>query len=116
LIKFFPHKELEKELLSLNLEQKSYGYRFDHPSSQFSDHAMALSIALMQVASVRKPTAGVLISESPTFEEFEEQQKRVEQIKENNIKSGIKKQESINNKENSPTLSKLEEWRKTMQL
>ncbi|MFZ2226484.1 MAG: terminase large subunit [Candidatus Moraniibacteriota bacterium] len=108
LIKFFPHKELEKELLSLNLEQKSYGYRFDHPSSQFSDHAMALSMALMQVASVRKPTAGILISESPTLEEFMEQQKKAEKS-EVKVMSGVNRTE--HNQNNYPTLSQLEELR-----
>jgi len=110
LVKFFPHKELERELLSLNLEQKSYGYRFDHPSSQFSDHAMALSMALMQVASVRKPTAGVLISESPTMEEFEEQMKKEEQSK---VKVTAGAGRTENNKIKFPTLSQLEEWRRT---
>lgn len=113
LVKFPPHKELERELLSLNLEQRSYGYRFDHPSSQFSDHAMALSMALMQVASVRKPTAGVLISESPTMEEFEEQMKREEKsvVK---VTAGVNRAE--HNQSNYPTLSQLEAWRKTMKL
>lgn len=113
LVKWFSHKELEKELLSLNLEQRSYGYRFDHPSSQFSDHAMALSMALMQVASVRKPTAGVLISESPTMEEFEEQLKREE-------KSAVKVIAGVNRAEHNqskfPQLSQLEAWRRTMKL
>jgi len=106
LVKFFPHKELERELLSLNLQQKSYGYRFDHPSSQFSDHTMALSVALMQVANIRKPTAGILISESPTLEEFQEQQRK-EGL---GIISGVNRTED--NKINFPTLSQLEEWRK----
>lgn len=70
LVKFFPHEELERELLSLNLEQRSYGYRFDHPSSQFSDHAMALAMALMQIASVKKPTVGVLFTQTLPMEEF----------------------------------------------
>ncbi len=111
LIKFFPHKELERELLSLNLEQKSYGYRFDHPSSQFSDHAMALAMALMQVASVRKPTAGILITESPTMEEFLEQQKQEAKQKESR-----QEEKSVINKQQFPTLSELEPWRKTMKL
>ena len=111
LVKFFPHKELERELLSLNLEQKSYGYRFDHPSSQFSDHAMALAMALMQVASVRKPTAGILISESPTMEEFLEQQKQEAKLKESR-----QEEKSVTNEHEFPTLSELEPWRKTMKL
>ena len=113
LVKFFPHKELEKELLSLNLEQKSYGYRFDHASSQFSDHAMALSIALMQVASVRKPTAGVLISESPLPEEFEEKLKSKENLR---VDVKLKVNRAELNQSKFPTLSQLEGWRKTMQL
>jgi hypothetical protein len=109
LVKFFPHKELEKELLNLNLEQKSYGYRFDHPSSQFSDHAMALAMVLMQVATLKKPVAGILITEAPTMEEFlEKEQSRKE----------VKKAKSVNkvNQENFPKLSELEAWRKTMSL
>jgi len=108
LIKFFPHKELERELLSLNLEQKSYGYRFDHPSSQFSDHAMALSMALMQVAMTKKPVIGVVITDSQKFEEFEEQlrAKKKEVI--------VKKPEPVNTKQKVPTLKDLEEWRQNM--
>lgn len=113
LVKFPPHKELERELLSLNLLQKNYGYRFDHPSSQFSDHAMALSMALMQVASVRKPTAGVLISESPTMEEFEEQLKREEKL-EVKVTAGVNREE--HNQSKFPQLSQLEAWRRTMKL
>lgn len=109
LVKFFPHKELERELLSLNLEQKSYGYRFDHPSSQFSDHAMALSMALMQVANGKKPTAGILISESPTLEEFEEK-KRKEEKEEVTVTARAGAERSIIHK--YPTLRELSEWRK----
>ena len=112
LIKFFPHKELEKELLSLNLEQKSYGYRFDHPSSQFSDHAMALAMALMQVASVKKPTAGVMFTESPTMEEFLVEQKEEVKV----TRQEEKRQEPIIIDKPLPTLSELEAWRKTMKL
>jgi hypothetical protein len=116
LVKFFPHKELEKELLNLNLEQKSYGYRFDHPSSQFSDHAMALAMALMKVASVKKPTAGIIISESPNLEDFLDEQKRKEAEKlEVNSKEKNSK-ELINIKQEFPKLSELEAWRKTIKL
>lgn len=59
LLKFFPYPELERELLSLNLLQKTYGYRFDHPSSQFSDHAMALSMALMHVSTAKNSGTGI---------------------------------------------------------
>jgi len=117
LVKFFPHKQLERELLSLNLEQKSYGYRFDHPSSQYSDHAMALSVALMQIAGVRKADAGFVITGAPTLEKFQEQLEAeklsgptIIEIKEEN------KQESINPKSDFPTLRELEEWRKARQL
>ena len=111
LVKFFPCKELEKELLSLNLEQKSYGYRFDHPSSQFSDHAMALSMALMQIAGLRKPTAGVIFTESPTMEEFTAQQEGAEKLA-----ISQEKEEEITINKLTPTLSNLEAWRKTMKL
>jgi hypothetical protein len=59
LLKFYPYPELERELLSLSLLQKTYGYRFDHPSSQFSDHAMALSMALIRVATTKNSSTGV---------------------------------------------------------
>lgn len=59
LLKFYPYPALERELLSLNLLQKNYGYRFDHPNSQFSDHAMALSMALIQVATAKNSATGV---------------------------------------------------------
>jgi hypothetical protein len=67
----------------------------------------------MQVASVRKPTTGVLISESPLQEEFEEQQKREEQLK-IKVMAGVNRTE--NNKIKFPTLGELEAWRKTIQL
>jgi phage terminase large subunit-like protein len=117
LVKFFPHKQLERELLSLNLEQKSYGYRFDHPSSQYSDHAMALSVALMQISGARKPDAGFVITGAPTLEKFQEQLKAekllgptIIEIKEERVK------ESINPKRDFSTLRELEAWRNSRQL
>lgn len=119
LVRFFPHNELEKELLSLNLEQKSYGYRFDHPSSQFSDHAIALSIALMQVAEVKKPTSGIIFTESPSFEEFEEEWAKGEKADPNIVKREAKKEDTGGYKENHKkflTLTELENWRKLIKM
>jgi phage terminase large subunit-like protein len=114
-VKFFPCKELERELLSLNLEQRSYGYRFDHPSSQFSDHAMALSMALIQVATTKKPTVGVLFSSDQTFENFQEQQMRKEKFISTAKKPRVEeKHEPSSSKQDFLTLRDLEEWRKKM--
>lgn len=119
LVKFFPHKLLERELLSLNLEQKSYGYRFDHPSSQYSDHAMALSVALMQISGARRPDAGFIITDAPSIDKFQEQVQaekfmlggpRIIEVSE------VKRPESINSKQNFPTLKELEAWRKSQQI
>ena len=114
LVRFFPHKELERELLSLNLEQKSYGYRFDHPSSQFSDHAMALSMALMQIATTKKPTVGVMMPGVETFENYQERQRQVKKMGVVAESGTGKNQESDNSKQNFPSLRELEEWRKKM--
>jgi hypothetical protein len=114
-VKFFPCKELERELLSLNLEQRSYGYRFDHPSSQFSDHAMALSMALIQVATTKKPTVGVLFSSDQTFEKFQEEQMRKEKFISTAKKPRVEeKHEPNSSKQDFLTLRDLEEWRKKM--
>jgi|GEM_PF-973051 len=116
LLRFYKHEELEKELLNLNLLQKSYGYRFDHPSSQFSDHAMALSMALLQVADARKPIAGVMFTESPTMEQYHEKLREDARVR------GLVKEVAITekvvtiNESPYPTLSELEPWRKTMRL
>lgn len=111
LIRIFPCKLLEDELLSLNAEEKSYGWRLDHKSGGFSDHVISLGMSSMFAIQDERGSAGVLISESPTFEEFEEQLKREEQLKTKIIKSGEKKQEPISPKQSFPTLRELEEWR-----
>lgn len=109
LIRIFPYKMLEDELLSLNAEEKSYGWRIDHKSGGFSDHVISLGMSSMFAIQDERGSAGVLISESPTFEEFEEQLKKEERAKVN--EAGLKKQESINPKQKLPTLRELEEWR-----
>lgn len=109
LIRIFPYKLLEEELLSLNAEEKSYGWRIDHKSGGFSDHVISLGMSSMFAIQDERGSAGVLISESPTFEEFEEQLKKEERVKVN--EAGLKKQESINIKQNFPTLRELEQWR-----
>jgi phage terminase large subunit-like protein len=116
LIRIFPYKLLEDELLSLNAEEKSYGWRLDHKSGGFSDHVISLGMSSMFAIQDERGSAGVLISESPTFEEFEEQLKKEEQLRGKVIESGVKKPENINPKQSFPTLKDLEAWRKTMQL
>jgi hypothetical protein len=110
LIRIFPYKPLEDELLSLNAEEKSYGWRIDHKSGGYSDHVISLGMSSMFAIQDERGSAGVLISESPTFEEFEEQLKKEEIAKVN--EAGLKKQESINTKQKFPTLRELEELRK----
>lgn len=46
-IKFYPHNELEKELQEIKVIEKSYGWRIDHESGKFSDHVIALGIAVI---------------------------------------------------------------------
>lgn len=111
LIRIFPYKLLEDELLSLNAEEKSYGWRLDHKSGGFSDHVMSLGMSSMFAVQDERASAGVLISESPTFEEFEAQLKKDEQLRGRVIESGVKRPESIKTKQSFPTLRELEEWR-----
>ena len=110
LIRIFPYKLLEEELLSLNAEEKSYGWRIDHKSGGFSDHVISLGMSSMFAIQDERGSAGILISESPTFEEFKEQRIKEERVKVN--EAGLKKQESINPKQKFPTLQELEELRR----
>jgi phage terminase large subunit-like protein len=59
LIRIFPHKDLETELLNLNCEAKSYGWRIDHKSGQFSDHVISLGMAALEAVNSGNSTAGV---------------------------------------------------------
>lgn len=70
LIRIFPHNLLEEELLSLNAEVKSYGWRLDHKSGGFSDHAVSLGMSAMYAVQEEKSQIGILISGSPNLEEF----------------------------------------------
>ena len=47
-LRLFPERELEKELLSLNVVQKGYGWRIDHASGGYSDRAIALGMMALQ--------------------------------------------------------------------
>jgi hypothetical protein len=49
LLKLYPDPDLEHELLSLQMIQTSFGFRMDHRSGGFSDRAMALAMAALQV-------------------------------------------------------------------
>lgn len=72
LIRIFPHEMLEKELLNLNAEQKSYGWRIDHKSGGYSDHAISLGMASLYATQDENSPIGVLFSGSPTFEQFQQ--------------------------------------------
>ncbi|MHB8136356.1 MAG: terminase large subunit domain-containing protein [Anaerolineaceae bacterium] len=113
LIRIFSHKELEDELLSMIVETKSYGWRVNHPPSGHSDHCIALGMASLYAVQNKKPTAGVLISESPTFEEFQEQVKKEKQSK---VKVTVGVNRTEHNQNKFPQLSQLEAWRRTMKL
>ena len=51
-LRLFPDTELERELLNLNVVQKGYGWRIDHASGRYSDRAMALGMACMEVLAM----------------------------------------------------------------
>lgn len=115
LIRIFPHKLLEEELLSLNAEEKSYGWRLDHKSGGFSDHVISLGMSSMHAVQDDKPIAGVLFTESPTMDEFQDRLKAEQRVKVEVKKEELKvKSEIINNP--YPTLKEIEAWRKTMNL
>ena len=117
LIRIFPHKLLEEELLSLNAEEKSYGWRIDHKSGGFSDHSVSLGMASMYAVQESGNDAGFIITGAPSIDKFQEQLKveklsgpTIIEIKE------VKERESINHKQDFPTLKELEEWRKSLQI
>jgi hypothetical protein len=117
LIRIFPHKLLEEELLSLNAEEKSYGWRIDHKSGGFSDHSVSLGMASMYAVQESGNDAGFIITGAPSIDKFQEQLKAeklsgptIIEIKE------VKERESINYKQDFPTLKELEEWRKSLQI
>ncbi|MCX6762177.1 MAG: hypothetical protein NT093_00130, partial [Candidatus Moranbacteria bacterium] len=113
LIRIFPHKQLEEELLNLSAEEKSYGWRIDHKQGGYSDHVISIGMSSMFAVQDERASAGVLISESPTFEEFQEQVKKEEQSK---VKVTVGVNRTENNKIKFPQLSQLEAWRRTMKL
>lgn len=59
LIRIYPHKELEEELLNLNAEEKSYGWRLNHKSGKFSDHVISLGMSAMHAVQSGNSTTGV---------------------------------------------------------
>ncbi|MDD3607293.1 MAG: terminase large subunit [Candidatus Moranbacteria bacterium] len=59
LIRIYSHQELEEELLNLNAEEKSYGWRIDHKSGKFSDHAISLGMSAMYAVQSGNSTTGV---------------------------------------------------------
>jgi phage terminase large subunit-like protein len=61
LIRIYPHEELEEELLNLNAEEKSYGWRIDHKSGKFSDHVVSLGMSAMYAVQSGNSTSGVFM-------------------------------------------------------
>lgn len=116
LIRIFPHKMLEEELLSLNAEEKSYGWRIDHKSGGFSDHVVSLGMSSMYAVQETKPDAGFLITGAP-LDEFIKQREAEKLLGPTIIEvKEERRQESIKPKQDFPTLRELEEWRKSRQL
>lgn len=114
LIRIFPYKLLEDELLNLNAEDKSYGWRIDHKSGGFSDHTVSLGMASMYAVQESRNEAGFIFTQAPSIDKFLELKKMEEALGTKYILVNEKKrQESINPKSNFPTLKELEEWRKS---
>jgi phage terminase large subunit-like protein len=59
LIRIFQHKELEDELLNLNAEEKSYGWRIDHKSGKYSDHVISLGMSALGATQSGNSATGV---------------------------------------------------------
>lgn len=113
LIRIFPHKLLEEELLSLNAEEKSYGWRIDHKSGGFSDHVVSLGMSSMYGVQEERCGAGVLLTgDSPSMEEFLKKQEEEEKHKTRIIKEGTRKEiKPANPGSQFLTLRELEAWR-----
>ncbi len=110
LIRIFPYGMLEEELLSLNAEEKSYGWRIDHKSGGFSDHVVSLGMSSMFAVQEEKGQAGFAITDSPSIGDFMRELKREEQsgvpVRDTQAKSQIIHRETF------PTLHDLEVWRR----
>jgi phage terminase large subunit-like protein len=59
-IKIFPHRELTKELLSVQVVEKSYGYRIDHQSGSHDDHVIALGMAALAAMQTKAASGPIL--------------------------------------------------------
>jgi hypothetical protein len=59
LIRIFPNKFLEEELLNLNAEEKSYGWRIDHKSGKYSDHVISLGMSVLYAVQSGNSSTGV---------------------------------------------------------
>ncbi len=51
LVRWYPDGDLEAELLALNVVPTSSGWKLDHAASGFSDRAIALGMALLEIMS-----------------------------------------------------------------
>lgn len=103
LIRMFPHPMLEEELLGLNAEERSYGWRIDHRSGGYSDHAISLGMAAMYTVREDVRSGGFL---------FAENEKRVGlEVKHGGGFAPVGS-ERRPNAPSFPTLRELESWRR----
>lgn len=115
LIRIFPHKLLEEELLSLNAEEKSYGWRIDHKSGGFSDHVVSLGMSSMYAVQEDRRECGFAIIDAPNIAAFLENQRQdviVQQVK----SVEIRVENPIIIQQVPLTLQELEGWRKARRL
>lgn len=59
LVRIFQHKDLEEELLNLNAEEKSYGWRIDHKSGKYSDHVISLGMSALGATQGGNSSTGI---------------------------------------------------------
>lgn len=52
LLRFYPHTELENELISVVVKEMSFGQRIDHKAGGYSDHVIALGMACMELVQL----------------------------------------------------------------
>lgn len=110
LIRIFPHKLLEEELLSLNAEEKSYGWRIDHKSGGFSDHAVSLGMSSLFAVQEEGREAGFVISGAPGMDAFQEEKRQEERLMGRRYRTE-ERAESIIVDYHLPTLREMEAWR-----
>jgi hypothetical protein len=60
-LRSFPHEDLRKELLSLEVTETAAGWRVDHRPGRFDDHVVAVALAAQHLASVAVPVDAPLV-------------------------------------------------------